>query len=303
MNSTLSSLRLRPYETQVLLLVAFLGSARLVLALVLDLLNPAITLTELLTDLGLLVIFSGILIAGLKKANFKSVHPSIGAVLILLLALNFVEFGGAAGVSRYNYYCGFFVIILLYAQRSLVVLLSFQLVVLVAATAATYFQMEWTQAFLIAGAPLTLDFLFAVISLGILSYYLKVITLAEIHKLDLSNERLRQQVNQAKQMNARLISQGKELLAAQLHLEEEVLRRTKALEKQQHAIEKYIYINTRVLQEPITNLNNVLNGVVPTDTVSTMLVLSKKELNDVFGRIKVTLESEEELHRTKIKPA
>jgi hypothetical protein len=107
----------------------------------------------------------------------------------------------------------------------------------------------------------------------------------------------------AKDLNHTLVEQGKALQNAQRHLEDQVNRRTRALEEQQVAIEKYIKLNTTVLQSPIDELNRSMDEMKSTDTLVTMLDISREELNVVFRSIKGTLEAQEELHRTKIRPA
>jgi hypothetical protein len=124
----------RPYETQVVLLISTLATLRLVLALVVDLTQRNIQPLEVLTDTTILLVFGGLLIFASRKANFETVHPAFGAVIILLLGLNFLEFGGIHGNSRFNYYAGFFIIILLYSGRQLIVLLLLQSILIIVLT-------------------------------------------------------------------------------------------------------------------------------------------------------------------------
>lgn len=282
------------------LLIAFLATVRLMIALLLDFQRPQWNAAELLTDTSLFLLFGSMLALGLRRANFPSIHPAWGVVLIILLGLNFLQFGGVLGVSRFNYYCGLFVIILLYNQRHLAILLAFQLSFIVALTASTALELPWTKIFFLDFQPDTIDFLFALLALGLLSYYLKGITLLEVEKAQLSNERIRQQVGEAKKMNRLLVQKGKELLGAQQHLEEEVHARAHQLEEKQRAIEKFIHLNTRVLQEPVEELNRSLDQIQTSDPMQAMLLVSVHELNDVFGGIKRTLDASEQLDRKKL---
>src|SRR5882724_8003738 len=103
------------------------------LGLIVDLTQQEIRVAEVLTDTTVLLVF-GLLIFLSRKANFKSVHPAFGVVLILLIGLNFLEFGGVHGTSRFNYYAGFFITILLYSGRQLFVLLLFQSLLIIGLT-------------------------------------------------------------------------------------------------------------------------------------------------------------------------
>src|SRR5579859_1757335 len=137
--SLLQAHRNRPYETQVVLLISMLATMRLIMAVVSDLFQQEVQQVETLTDFSLLLLFGGLLLFATRQLNFSAVHPWFGAVLIVLLAFNFLEFGGVRGNSRFNYYAGFFVIILLYTGRPQYLLLICQGVALIALTIYTRF--------------------------------------------------------------------------------------------------------------------------------------------------------------------
>jgi hypothetical protein len=163
--------RNRPYETQVVLLISTLASVRLIMALGWDFFQEEIQQVETLTDFLLLILFGGLLLFAARNLNFIAVHPLFGVALIALLGLNFLEFGGVQGNSRFNYYAGFFVITLLYTGRPLYLLLILQGIALVGLTAYTSI-LGGEQAFLyLKSSPKANDFLFILISLGALSFY------------------------------------------------------------------------------------------------------------------------------------
>lgn len=301
-NSVFSLLRTKSYETQVVLLIAFLATIRLLIALHFDFLRPELNTAELITDTAMFVLFGSMLALGLRKANFTSIHPLYGIALILLLGLNYLQFGGVLGVSRFNYYCGIFVVILLYSGKNLVVLLILQMGVIAALTFSVVMKAPWVDYFFLDFEPVTTDFVFALLALGLLAFYLKGITLREVKKSEESNEKVRVQVSYAKRMNQTLVKQGQELRKAQKHLEEEVNRRAAQLEQKQHAIETYIHLNTTVLQKPIDDLNKSVEQVSREDTLQSMLLISAHELSEVFGTIKRTLEAREKLDRNKLTP-
>jgi hypothetical protein len=110
-------------------------------------------------------------------------------------------------------------------------------------------------------------------------------------------------VAEAKTVNRSLVEQRLALQQAQEGLEAEVVRRTQTLEAKQLAIENYTRLNTTALQDPVKELGKLMDEFSPTDPMTVMLRVSHQELSVVFNSIKDTLEAQEELHRSKIRPS
>lgn len=290
------------YESQVLLLIAFLATLRIAIALVLDLASGPVSYAEVLTDTGFFFLFGGLLMLGLAKRNAVKVHPAFGVVIIMLLAVNFLEFGGVKGLSRFNFYNGLAVIVLLYAGAQLNALLAFQFLLIILLTIGTATDHPWTSFFHLHHTPDVADFLFALFALGALAFYLKTITYNEIGKYQALNHDLIIQLSKEKKANKELVQKVGELRHSKVLLEKEVAARTRSLASKRNAIEEYIHINTSVLQDPIRRLNEALAGIEPgSDELLHMLHSSGRELNAVYENIRRTLESQEDLTRAKLR--
>ncbi len=295
-------IRSKPYETQVVLLTAMLATVRLLIALAIDANRPVPSPVELTTDFSLLLVFAGLLLLGLYKADFSTVPTVFGVTIVLLLGFSFLQLNGVNGTSRFNYYSGIYVIILLYSGKRLSLLLVFQFLLVTALAVCFYMGWPWVNSWVLPIPPDPYDFVFALIALGLLSYYLKFITLREIEKFENVSEELRLRVAEAKTTNHTLVEQGIALQRAQQHLEEEVAKRTAALERQQKALDAYNILNTTSLEAPIAELKELIATIHTQDHFYDMLKASHQELGVVFRHIKESLETTGALDRTKIRP-
>ncbi len=290
----------KPYETQVILLISGVAILRLLLALVIDLSRQQVMLAELITDFTLLTVFTVLAYVTLTRGNFKSIHPIFGVVLIILLGLNFLQFGGVHGNSRFNFYGGFFFVILLYTSRPLILLLLFQCVLMIGLSVFTAFSAGGETLFFITNDLDYTDFIFILIVFGALAFYLKALTENEVARLLLLSNELNGKVAEAKVLNQDLVEQGRQLQQAQQHLEMEVSKKSAGLIEKQKAIERYIHLNTKAIQIPLSSLDEVIHSIEDAGVLDKMLLASHLELKEVVSGISKTLQSNEQLTRTKI---
>ena len=281
-----------PYESQVLQLIGLIGLLRVLLAVIQDFLKPVISTIEVFTDIGILFVFISICLYALRlKVN--SISLIFGIILALLLALNFLQFGGVTGYTEFNYLIGIVVMVLLYSEQRKSILVACMLIVLALMLLAVYLNHHFYQFLFIRSQGNSEDFIYALICIVILTLYLK-------YAMDLERTHLlQQQVNlntaldQSRKLQADLQDQQSQLLLAQQKLEKEVTNRTIELQNQNLSIEQYIQYNTTELKEPLERMKESLAQLTDSGMLNDLLRISVAELEDVTHNITNSLKNEQ----------
>lgn len=265
-----------------------------------DLLTPVLSFKEIATDFSIFIAFSTLFFITLRKLTIGSIHPAFGVLMIILLGINFLEFGGITGTNCLNYYSGIYVTVMLYSGRTLYRMLAFQLALVAALIYLITIDHPIYQNVLISvNRDGKGEFIFSLLALSIFAFYLKDITVSEINKHQLKIDELRIKVKESKNLNHRLVSQSDKLNDAQQVLKKEVSRRVEALSLRQEAIEQYIHHNTTTLKDPLQQLSTVVEQFRGDTQLHTLLQVSHAELNQVVTNINKAL-AEESLHRSTI---
>ncbi len=280
-----------PYESQVLQLVGFIGFLRVLVAVIQDILSPKTTSIELLTDCGILLVFLGVCFLALRlKVNRISL--SVGVVLAVLLALNFMQFGGVTGYTEFNYLTGIALMVLLYSEERKYFLVGGMILLLGCMLFVGYSNHPIYQFVFIRKIGNPEDFVFSLIGITILTLYLK-------YAMDLERQQLLQQqgklnfaLEQSRSQQATLKDQQGQLMLAQQKLELEVIRRTKQVQIQNASIEQYIQYNTTELREPLEQLKGKLSALTEPGMLNDLLKVSASELETVISNINKSIKDE-----------
>lgn len=259
--------------------------------------RPVFLITELITDFSIFLIFVSILFLVSGKSSFKKVHPIFGILFVVLLGINFLQFGGVEGTNCFNFYSGIYVIVMLYASRMLYNMIIFQLSFLALLIYLVFVNHPFYQTILISISETTAEFIFSLISISVFTFYLKQITHCEIKKSESKSVQLNQKVRESKKLNHQLMAQSEELKKAQEILRKEVNHRVEVLEKRKEAIEQYIHHNTTTLKDPLLLLSNAVSQLKADHQLHTLLKVSHAELNNVISSINQALQSEKNLDR------
>ena len=271
---------------------------RVSIALVIDFLRPKLLITELITDFSICIVFTSLLVLLNRKASFKKVHPLFGILFIILMGVNFLQFGGINGTNCFNYYSSIYVIVMLYSNRTLYSMVIFQLVFLIGLIYLVFVNHPLYQAVLISTTQANTEFIFSLLAISVFTFYLKYITIYEIKKSEEKEQELNQKVETSEQLNRQLIQQSEQLKKAQNSLKHEVSLRVATLEKRKAVIEQYIHHNTTTLKDPLVLLSTAINQFKGDEQFRTLLKVSNAELTQVISKINQALRSEEDLNRS-----
>lgn len=280
-----------PYESQVMQLIGLIGLLRVGLALFQDFRKPATSTSEILTDVGIFLVFAALCVLTFRL-RLTRVPLVLAAILILLLALNFIQFGGVTGYTEFNYMTGIAVVALLYSEKRKYVLIGLMLLILAFLLWSVYAQNSIYQLLFIKTQNTPEDFVYSLIALGILTFYLKYSMDHERDKLLNQHISLHDALKNSSEQQLDLQSQKEELLTMQEKLEEEVAIRTKELKIQNVSIEQYIRYNTKELQDPLLQMKQRLAEIKDAGMLYELLQISVAELETVIQKITNDLENE-----------
>lgn len=290
------------YENQVVILITALATARVGGGILFDFYSGTSNRDELIIDISFIAIFITILLYTARSPKIRKIPPFFGFFFVIVLAINFAQFGGTESFSEFNYYSGFVVTIMLYSGRWLYRLLFIQFVVLLF---MVYLQHSENLSFinnffLVEKTTNPVDFLFSLVSILFLAYYLRRITKIEVRKINLLNKILSEKIGRVRSQNKLLKEKAAVLRETQESLQEKIRERTLQLQTQNEALEQYIFYNTNSLQEPLERLMKAAERIDDGNHLLAMTVSSCNDLNHVIQNIKRTIESEEELSRNRI---
>lgn len=289
----------RSYQPQIILLICYLGVMRILLALVRDFIRD-VPRAEFMVDLLLLVVVSAFIYTSWKK-EFEKIHIRFGIAISLLLAFNFIQLGGIAGFSRFNYFASIYFIVMVYSQRALHTAVTFNLLLLVAVLCVSYVSPVWLQHINLGVSFQTLDFWFTLLLISVSTLYLKDLTVTQGNKLSQLNLQLAEQARESRKLSRRLEQVNTELKQAQIGLEDEVDKRTEILRKKNESVETFIELNTTELIQVVDELLVSMREVKSSSTYADKLKFSSQELAGVVESIRTSLKGNTLLDRKVIR--
>jgi hypothetical protein len=286
--SFFNNLQARPFESQVWLVVTAIAALRASKAVIQDLVNRTY-LTGLIIDVLILLIFSALcLLIYFKK--IQQIPLIVGLIVLVLLALSYVQFGGVLGTTEYNLMGLCVLFALAYNRKELVLLMTLYVIVLVVA--------NWD---LRTGGWLTL-FFFKRISTNLDNYFTTLVTLlaiilyfkkALIWESNRINELQRDLTGQFKIIETQkeeLYEQKQLIQNINATLEEDIRNHSDQIIRQNNAIRDYISLLSESLQIPLKRLVTNEGRLDASSSLESKLKEQITEFNVVVQNLKRELQ-------------
>ncbi len=285
-------------ESQIVCLICGFGTISVFIVVIVDLLRP-VQYAELVVDTLILITLSSLTYLSWTQ-SVQRISVVFGIFLSVLLALNFLQFGGSSGYMKFNYYTGLYIIILVYSFRKLVITVTFHLLLLLIIIILDYINHPIKEKLFISSSPGAIDFWFTIVIISVFTYYLKQLTDTYSGNLSVLNNDMANRIREARSLKRLLNEKNGELKKARQQLESEINRRSEVLNRKNQAIEKFLKVNTMELVEPVQELIDVTQNISGTSPLSELLKKSSGDLAAISNSIREAIELEQTVHRKNI---
>jgi hypothetical protein len=258
-----------------------------------------VSIPELLVNYSILVLLIFFSYVSWRK-SIQQVHVVFGILISFLLALNFLQYGGSVGYSKFNYYAGLYIISMVYSGRKLFISIAFHLTLLVVVILIDYMNHPIAAVIYVRSSFQTIDFWFTLIVISLFAYHLKRLTDIYSQRLSSMNIDMANRVRQARGLSKRLQEKNAELRVAQQHLESEVSRRSEVYNSKSQSIEKFLKVNTSDLVEPVQELVSLSAEIQGASPLMPLLRQSVINLEKVSASIRQAILSDQPVNRNNI---
>lgn len=284
----LQHIQRKEFDLQIWFVAAVAASGRTLISVVNDLRDDVFSLSELLIDTTLLLMF--VMIALLIYRNVVSrIHPMFSFVLLLLVGISFIQFGGVKGTTDYNLLAiGIFLMLVLSKKWTYIGMSAFFLITLVALI-DIHIHGILSQWFFITIGNSKGEFFFTLATLLLLVVYFKYSLITESTRLINLKEELSSQNEEIQLQNEELEAQQEELKVTNLHLDQEINQKTIKLIQQINAIKDYIKLSSESLNLPVTALSTKSKQLNLNSKFEKKLQDSIQELHEVISHQQLDL--------------
>jgi hypothetical protein len=294
MPQLLTSIQRKPFEIQVWIVIAVIGGLRTLKAVVQDLVGTP-NAAGLGVDVFILLTFIALLLL-IYKEKIRYVPTIVGLILIILLTISFVHFGGVGGSTEYNIMALGVVLVLAYNKKKLVWILISYFGFMLAATLDLHFH-GWLTRNFFKHYSTSLDAYFTtVVVLVVLILYFKNALVSESNRIIELRTKLSRHIKTIRSQHKELEEQQQLLHAVNTRLSEEIGRHNLHIVNQDKAIKDYIWLSTESLHRPLQRITSSVNGLRENNFLENQLKEQVAELRLVIHSLKEELKQHERNH-------
>lgn len=275
----------KDFHLQTWIITAMLGILHISAILIFDFLDSSLNLPKITFQLILLLSFSTLTYL-LITGKIRKVPVLIPCLLIVLIALDFIRFGGVKGTLDFNVLgAGVFFISVIQRKWSLAGLVFFH-VILIATILDIHFNGWFSQHLYQETATQYSNYFVSLITVIVFITFYKSALVKESKRLYQLRQSSTHKNEEIKVQKEALEQQQQLLTKANQDLEESIQRKTKHLQQQSLAIEQYIELSTSALTDPLARIMDISKETCFQGTLEEQLQHTIDELNDVVTNLK-----------------
>lgn len=245
---------------------------------------------ELLVDVLLTLGFA----AAAFSIAFKRVsriHPAILISLTILLAINFLQFGGVAGSTEYNLLGLGVFIVLACDKKSIKYVLPTYVLLSLTVLLDGYFEGVLTQVLFLEKLQGTEDFYYTSAAIVVLILFYKYALIRESNRLISAKEDLATQLANVKQKWEKLSVQNDEIKASTKEINDEFVHQTKVLVNHNDSIADFAWNASDQIKPKLESLLAEVNEIDGHNILKKIIKDSAKDLQQVTEEISEQLKN------------
>lgn len=281
------------FELQIWFITTGLAGLRGIVGVVDDLVANPIHWDELAVDSIITALFITIcyrIFAGLVS----QIPVWISLIFIILLCINYIQFGGVGNGVEFNL-MGLGILLILANKASslrLVMILYFSIILLVL---LENHYLGWLSSILLIELQNSqLDFLLMLVTLSLIILYFKLILLKESTKLMDARAELTARRDLIRLQNKKLSEQKKYIDSANQRLQDEFVNQTSYLVENNESIEKFAQHVTETMIAPLERAMEHTRAIQSDNPLEKMTKSSIHDLNNVVHKLKRQLTDHEQ---------
>lgn len=277
--SFFKNLQARPFEFQVWVVVTAIAALRAFKAVIQDL-TTGTNLTGLVIDILILIIFSGLcMLIYLRK--IQRIPLIVGMVLLILLTVSYVQFGGVLGASEYNLMGLSVLFALAYNRKELFFLITLYVIVILVANWDLRMGGWLSNTFFKHKSTSFDNYITTLVTLLLIILYFKKALVWESNRIHELQTKLTGQIKVIEKQKTELHGQKQLLDHINATLEADIQNHSDQIIRQNNAMKDYIWLLTESLQIPLKSL---LANARDLNENSTLEVKMKQQIEE-FNRV------------------